>query len=73
MPSLSRLDSWSRCHRSTPHGGVTAAGFKMASRGAHNASLVPIFVLIGIWFVAGWFIQRRQRAPANVVECPAKL
>jgi hypothetical protein len=39
---------------------VTTAGLKMARHGAPNASLAPFFALLGVWFVAGWFMQRRQ-------------
>lgn len=38
---------------------ITVAGLKIASHGALNASLTPIFALLGAWFVASWFIQRR--------------
>jgi hypothetical protein len=39
---------------------VMLAGLRTAHPAASDARLVTIFVLLGIWFVAGWFMQRRQ-------------
>jgi len=39
---------------------VAVTGLKIARHGATNASLAPFFALLGIWFVACWFMQRRQ-------------
>ena len=38
---------------------ITVASLKITRHGAPNASLAPVFALLGAWFVAGWFIQRR--------------